>query len=288
MEKLICNGIQLEYEERGAGEPVLLIGPVVAGAFVPFLSAPALIDRFRLIRYNKRGWGASTHTPGPVSIADHAADAAALLDRLGIEAAHVAGHSSGGAIAMQLALDRPGLVHSLSLLEPSLLTIPSAASLLEKAAPALDAYGRGDHASAVIGFLSVVSGLDRDACQAVIERHVPGGIAQAVADADTFFGIELPSVGAWSFGAEQAARIRQPVLSVLGSQTGPLWRDIAELLRAWFPQAEELVVQDTGHLLQMQRPEPIARGVAAFLCRHPIPELPGRRLSRTGAEHRSV
>ena len=59
-------------------------------------SEPALADRYQLIRYHKRGWVGSTHTPAPVSVADHAADAAALLDHLGCPRAHVAGHSSGG------------------------------------------------------------------------------------------------------------------------------------------------------------------------------------------------
>jgi pimeloyl-ACP methyl ester carboxylesterase len=56
-------------------------------------------------RYHKRGWVGSTHTPPPVSIADHAADAAALLEQLGVRRAHIAGHSTGASIAAQLALD---------------------------------------------------------------------------------------------------------------------------------------------------------------------------------------
>ena len=45
MERAKVNGVELEYEVKGSGEPVLLISPVVAGAFVPGLSAPALVDR---------------------------------------------------------------------------------------------------------------------------------------------------------------------------------------------------------------------------------------------------
>src|SRR6266508_5816147 len=92
------NGTQLEYEVVGSGEPVLLISPVLADGFLPLLSEPALADRYQLIRYHKRGWVGSTHTPPPVSIADHAADAAALLGHLGVSSAHVAGHSSGAAV----------------------------------------------------------------------------------------------------------------------------------------------------------------------------------------------
>jgi pimeloyl-ACP methyl ester carboxylesterase len=89
-------------------------------------------------------------------------------------------------------------------------------------------------------------------------------------DADTFFGVELPSLTRWAFGAAQAAAVRQPVLSVLGTDTEPLWVEVAGLLRAWFPQAEECVIAHAGHLLHLQRPAPVARGVAAFLERHPL------------------
>ena len=270
MERAKVNGIELEYEEKGSGEPVLLISPVVAGAFVPFMSVAALVDHYRLIRYHKRGWGESTHTAAPVGITDHASDAAALLDHLGIDRAHVAGHSSGGSIALQLAFERPDVVHTLALLEPSLFTVPSAEALLRRAAPSVEAYQRGDHAEAVAGFLSLVSGLERDTCRRVIEEHVPRGVAKATEDADTFFGVELPAVAAWEFGSEQAAVISQPVLSVLGSDTERLWVEVADRLGAWFPQAEQLVVDGVGHLLQMQRAEPVARGVAEFLGRHPM------------------
>ena len=134
MKRAKVNGVELEYEVNGSGEPVLMISPVVAAGFLPFANAPAMADRHRLIRYHKRGWCGSTHTKAPVSIAEHAADAAGLLDHLDIHRVHVAGHSSGALVAMQLALDRPELVHTLILLEPSLLTVPGARILLEKAA----------------------------------------------------------------------------------------------------------------------------------------------------------
>ena len=84
MEIATVNGVELEYEVVGSGEPVLLISPVLADGFLPLVAEPALADRYQLIRYHKRGWVGSTHTAGPVSVADHAADAAALLDHLGV------------------------------------------------------------------------------------------------------------------------------------------------------------------------------------------------------------
>jgi pimeloyl-ACP methyl ester carboxylesterase len=268
VERAKVNGIELEYEVRGVGEPVLLISPVVADGFLPFLSSPGLVDRYRLIRYHRRGWSGSTHTASPVTIPDHAADAAGLLEHLEVDAAHVAGHSSGGSIAMQLAFERPDLVHSLALLEPTLFGVPSAASLLERADGSIQVYRNGDHETAVVGFLTLVSGLEPDVCRSVLDAHVPGGIAQAIEDADTFFGIELPSLGTWEFGAAQAAPITQPVLSVVGADTDQLWLDVADLLRRWFPQAEQLTIDGVGHFLHMQQPGQVARGVVDFLRRH--------------------
>lgn len=80
------NGVNLEYEVTGTGEPVLFISPVLADGFAPLLPEPAL-GGYQLITYHKRGWGGSTHSPAPVRVEDHAADAAALLEHLGISRA---------------------------------------------------------------------------------------------------------------------------------------------------------------------------------------------------------
>ncbi|MEO5739759.1 MAG: alpha/beta hydrolase [Vicinamibacterales bacterium] len=264
------NGVELEYEVTGSGEPVLLISPVVADGFLPLVSERALAARYQLITYHKRGWAGSTHAPGPVSVGDHAADAAELLGHLGVPRAHIAGHSSGGSVAMQLALVRPEIVHTLALLEPSVLSVPGAAGFLQKAGPAFDAYAAGHHETALALFISLVSGLEWNGCRAMLERRVPGAVAAAITDADTFFGIELPGLGAWTFGAAEARAISQPVLSVLGTETEPLWVEIAHLLRSWLPQVEDCAVEGAGHLLQLQRPETVAQGLAAFLNRHPM------------------
>jgi pimeloyl-ACP methyl ester carboxylesterase len=268
MQSVEINGVELEYEVTGSGDPVLFISPVLADGFLPLLSEPALTDRYQLIRYHKRGWAGSTHTPSPVSVADHAADAAALLDHLGIRRAHIAGHSSGAAVAAQLALNRPEMVHTLILMEMSLLSVPSGAAFLAEAGPALEAYASGDHSRALAMFMTTASGLEWTACRALLEDRIPGAVAQAVEDADTFFGVELPALTEWEFGPQQATAVDRPVLSVLGSETEPLWVDVAEYLRSSLPQVEELTVDGVGHLLHLQRPEPVARGMAKFMERN--------------------
>ncbi len=269
MDIAAVNGVELEYEVVGSGEPVLLISPVIADGFLPLIAEPALAG-YQLIRYHKRGWVGGTHTPPPVSVEDHAADAAALLDHLGLRPVHVAGHSSGAAVAAQLALDHPDHVHTLTLLELSLIAVPSLEAFFAQVEPALAAYAGGDHAGAIAIFLSAVSGVDWTSGRALLEERIPGAAEQAVRDADTFFGVELPALTEWTFGIEQAARLDRPVLSVVGSETQPVWVEVAAFLRSALPQVEERTIDGVGHLLQIQRPEPVARAMAEFLGRHPM------------------
>ena len=268
MQRARVNGVELEYDVTGQGEAVLLISPVMADGFLPLLSEPSLAHGYRLITYHKRGWMGSTHTPPPVSIADHAADAAALLAHLGVGRAHIVGHSSGAAVAAQLALQQPEIVHTVALLELSLLSVPGAAGFMQKAGPAFEAYAAGHHEKAVAVFMSAVSGLEWNACRTLLESRVPGSVSAAVRDADTFFGTELPALGAWTFGAAEARSISQPVLSVLGSDTEPLWVEIATVLRSWLPRVEDCTIKGAGHLLQIQRPEAVAQGLGDFFGRH--------------------
>ena len=269
MKSTKVNGVELEFEVSGSGEPVLFISSVLADGFAPLLTEPALADHYQLISYHRRGWVGSSPTPTPVTVADHAADAAALLRYLGVPRAHVAGHSTGAVVAAQLALDEPAAVQTLVLLEPFVLSVPGGEAVLQQAGPAFAAYGNGDHEAAWAIFLSAASGLDWDACRAVLEDRIPGVLAQAVKDADTLFGIELPAMATWAFGPERAAAIGCPVLSVLGTDTLPLFVEVAAFLRSSLPNVEQRTIDGVGHLLHIQRPEPVARRISEFLGNDP-------------------
>jgi pimeloyl-ACP methyl ester carboxylesterase len=280
METASINGTELQYTVTGSGEPVLLIamGPCRDG-FLPLLSESVLANRYRLISYRQRRIARGAADPTPVSFAQHAADAAELLGKLGVRRAHVAGHSSGAAIALQMAVDHPDRVGSLALLEPPLVGVPSAAAFFTQLQPAFDAFGAGDREGAMTRFMSVMSGLDWDSCRAQVDKYLPGGATQALKDADNFFGSYLAYLNAWQFGADQAAAIAQPALSVVGAQSVPFFTEGHELLHRWIPQLESCVVDGVGHLLHLQNPQPIARCMAEFFARHPLGEEQRRTVS---------
>jgi pimeloyl-ACP methyl ester carboxylesterase len=184
--------------------------------------------------------------------------------------AHVVGHSSGGVIALRLALDAPEVVHSLVLLEPALLDVPSAALVTEALGPALERYGAGDKEGAADGFLRWAIGSDY---RTWLDRLIPGAFQQLVADADTFFGVELPSMQEWRFAREDARRITQPVLGVLGAESAsiwPGWNEVQERLREWLPQTEPFVLAGANHALEERNPRGAAEPIAPFLARHPM------------------
>jgi 3-oxoadipate enol-lactonase len=273
MDKAFINDAELEYHVTGIGEPVLLVGTgPIADSFLPFLSQEGVADRHTLIHYRQRERANRKAGSTPVSFAQHASDARALIEQLGMRKVHVAGHSTGAAISLQMAMEFPEVVHTLTLLEPPLLGAPSAGLFFERAAPAIGAYASGDGAKAMACFLSVVSGLEWEACRRVIEKHIPGGASMALDNADNFFGSYLPALQTWNFGSREAGSISRPVLSVLGAQTEPLFAEGNGILRSWFPRMEECNIARAGHLLHMQEPELVTSCVAAFLARHPIDE----------------
>jgi len=269
MEHLQIDGAVIEYQVQGKGEPVLLIplSLVADGLGCPLLERPELASRYQLIHYHRRGYLGSTVGSEPLSAPAQAADAAALLRHLGVSRAHVAGHSFGAQIALQLAVEAPELVHSLALLEPPLRSVPSAKASLERnVLPMLNVYRAGDKRKAVEVFSAAVFGPD---WQTIIEQAVPGGVEQAVRDVDTFIH-ELAAFQDWPFGPAEAAGMRQPVLSILGTaQPNPYMREVRSLLHAWLPQTEDLDVNAT-HLLQMQDPSGVVHGLAEFFSRHPL------------------
>jgi pimeloyl-ACP methyl ester carboxylesterase len=136
MASVSANGITLEFDERGVGEPLLSVmglgGQLVdwPDGFVDELAGRG----FRVIRFDNRDIGLSTECsgtppttsqiaravllrrpiPATYDLADMARDAIGLLDALEVESAHVVGMSMGGMIAQTMAIEHPAKVRSLT------------------------------------------------------------------------------------------------------------------------------------------------------------------------------
>lgn len=109
------DGEKLAYEVVGDGPPLLLVSGLggVAAYWAPLV--PRLAERFRVILHDHRGTGVSSHSPIDYSVEQMADDLLQLMEALGIDRAHLIGHSTGGAIGQVLALDRPERIDRLVL-----------------------------------------------------------------------------------------------------------------------------------------------------------------------------
>ncbi len=112
------NGIRLFYEERGTGEPLLLIMGITAPGAVWEKHAAYWEPHFRCILVDNRGVGFSDKPQGPYTTSQMADDYAGLLEVLHISQTRVVGVSMGGTIAQQLALRHPEKVTALVLMCP--------------------------------------------------------------------------------------------------------------------------------------------------------------------------
>ncbi len=127
MPKVPIRDLIMYYEEAGSGEPLLLIMGLGGDLQAWANQVPALSRHFRVITFDNRGAGRTSAPDRPYSIEGMAEDTVALMDRLGIEKAHILGFSMGGYIAQEIAIHHPKRVNKLILL---------------CTAPAIDGFGR--------------------------------------------------------------------------------------------------------------------------------------------------
>ncbi|HLL54334.1 MAG TPA: alpha/beta hydrolase [Myxococcaceae bacterium] len=260
MPTVTANGIQLAYESRGEGPPLLLISGVGYGGnfWRPF--AALLVDAFRVITFDNRGAGASSKPPGPYTTRQLAADAAGLLDALGIEAAHVVGHSLGGMVAQELALGFAGRVRKLVLAStvggPNHVPIPPDALelLTNRQGEPMELFRRGVQVATARGFA---------------ERH-PEKVTELlqVKQASPVAPAEYAAQVAAGAGHDAETRLPNltcPTLILTGGEDRVIPPENALLLAARIPGARVERVSGAGHLLFFERPEVLARLVKSFL-----------------------
>lgn len=145
MDRAVLGDVELEYAVRGDGEPVVLIHPgIFVDWFTSLLAEPVLASRYRLFHYHRVRCAGSSHVAGPVSLSQQAAPVRSLIQHLVVSRAHIVGHSSSGNVALQVAVDSPDVVQSLAILEPALMSVPSAATSRVFVGTAVQHYrGRG-------------------------------------------------------------------------------------------------------------------------------------------------
>jgi pimeloyl-ACP methyl ester carboxylesterase len=262
MDRVTLGDVEVSFELHGSGEPVVLAH---AAAFVSwYRPLVERLEEYSTLTYRRHLPRTAGGGFRPLTVVDDAITCCQLLDHIGWPVAHLVGHSYGALIALQLAADAPGRVATLSLLEPAARGISSAATVAAAIQPVVAAYRSGDTAAAVDGFLRHVCGEDY---RPALDRVVPGAFAEALAEADLFFQAEMPAVQQFTFGPDEAARVRQPVLNVVGADSVPRFVEGGELVQSWFSNAERLTIPAAGHLLMVQNPTAVANGVRAHFSR---------------------
>lgn len=242
-------GGQIEYVDRGQGEPILFVhGALAADLLLPLASEDAFAHN-RVIVVHRRGYAGSSPVDGAWSVRQDAADLAALLTHLGISRAHLVAHSAGGIVAIEFAATFPGMVQTLTLLDPPLNFV--------KAQQLQPRRGDADEAEQ---FLVEKGGPD---FRKQMEARLPGALQQVRKDAQRFDAVEWVALGAWSFDATRARQVTAPVLFL--SQTHGAMIDTAQ---RWWPAMQFVEVPGATHMFPFERSTATAATIAGFLSRH--------------------
>lgn len=266
MRTTTIDGATIGWTDTGAGAATLLVHAGVFGAWFEPLAGH--LDG-RVIRMLRAGYTGGEPPRAPIELAGHAAHAAALLDLLGTGPATVVSHSSGCAIALQLALDRPDLVARLVLSEPPLVDelldpadLPEVRATIGPAlVAAMAATARGDIPAAFDTFNSVVCG---PGYRAVLTDVLgEAGLARAEQDAEFFFTNEVPAIGRWK--PPDPAGVTTPVLLVQGAASpGPTHRLIARLATE-LPDARVATIAGANHLLPLTHATELAGVISSSI-----------------------
>jgi pimeloyl-ACP methyl ester carboxylesterase len=252
------DGTELFYRERGRGSPILLIHGLGGNADIWGEAFSLIGEDHRVVAYDRRGFTRSVHAP----VSDprrHRADAEELLRALDAAPATVVGWSSGGVLALDLAIHNPELVSALVLEEPPLhlKRRPGPRMLRALVAAQLLSRVRDDRAASETFFRWAF-------------RYTSGGTGyDRIPDAarETLLSNGTPNMAelAWATGEHltkaQVAGIKCPVVYLAGELSerslGRATRNVAGLL----PQARVQPVAGAGHAMHLERPEAFAAAV---------------------------
>ena len=256
MPTLIANEIELHYERRGEGEPLLLVQGMTGHSLHWGEGLLRALERdFELVLYDHRGVGRSAPYDSPFTIADLAADAAALLDALDVDRAHVLGISMGGMVAQELALSVPERVSTLTL-GATYCGGPGATFTDDRVVNELA--------------LAILSGDADRKVRTGWEFNVSPDFASAEGNFERFcevavaYPVALPMVMAQVQAivahdtSARLAQIAAPTLVVHGTADQMLVAANGELVAGLIPGARLELLYGAGHLFFWEQPERVA------------------------------
>jgi pimeloyl-ACP methyl ester carboxylesterase len=270
MERVQLNGADIQYEVRGSGPPVIFIhGAILSDGFVPVIAQSAIAANFQVVHYRRRGYAGSSRASSGMTMQGWADDCIALLNHLGIASAHVVGHSFGACVALQMAIDAPGRVRKLALLEPPLGSlVPSGGQFAEWVATVREIYDSGDKTAAMD--ISLAGAYGQDYRRFTASALPVGSFDRAVSDIDTYFQVEIGAMQGWNITTEGLKDVRNPVLSMRGSETLPVFIEGADLLRQWIPKIDTVWIPDASHDLPGRNPGAVAAALVEFFTKNEL------------------
>lgn len=264
MPHVTVNGVELHVEVGGEGVPILGLHGTPSSAAMWADAATELARHGRCITYDRRGFLRS-RLDGPVvpvDLGDHVDDALSLLDALDAAPAIVIGRSTGGLIALELALRAPGSVRALVLLEPAVFTLDEASRTWadDLRLRVLDAEARDPS--------TVSEAIIRDALGDATWDGLPTKLRETFAGTNDGTRAELHGDGMdlsarpRVFRAAELASLPMPVLVVTATDSPEAPRRSAARLAELLPTSESVQVPG-GHLI-----DPADAAVMAFIDRH--------------------
>ncbi len=257
---VVLNGVRTWYDEKGTGDPVVLLHPGGADsrAFGPNLEAFAV--RFRTLTPDRRGHGRTPDVSGPITFELMAEDTIHFLERVVGTSVRLVGYSDGAIVALLVALRRPDLVSHLVFVAGVFHSDGWLPGVIDPhtAPPTFMAASYGDVSPDGIGHYPVV-------VEKLAQMHLTGP----------------------ALTAEDLAGIGCRTLVMLGDDDEVRMEHAIALYRG-LPQAELAVVPGTSHGLLVEKPELCNRIISDFLSTEPVPTLaPIRRATMYQAAPRT-
>lgn len=259
------NGdVEIHYVDEGEGEPVLLIhGHTLDHRVFDHVAARLESENVRLLRPDLRGHGQSSVPPSGYHWSHHAADMAAVLEAAGAPRATVVGFSLGGGVALELALERPGLVNGLVLIDavlPDRPFEPDFMANLREVARTIRSQGlRAAMEGPWAGSPLFAPSLERPGVReklAEILRDFPGA---------DYLARERDRVERDWTVPERLPEIQVPAVVLVGERDMPGFVEFSREIAASIPGARLETVPGCGHLVPLEAPEAVAAAIRSVL-----------------------